>query len=116
MPSLLSSGNRVGTSISNAYQIPPEWEGLSATVYFTIPERENETHHSFWFYLEVANSEAGPWELYAGLHWKGGYYGKDGSWDPSKTWVVKPELVGKWVRGRIEVPDRMRFELDIDVE
>lgn len=116
MPNIMAPGVKVGTVVSNAYQITSPWVGQLVTITLTIPSNQNTADRSCWFYAEIADSEAGPWGEYGGLHWKGGQLpGKDGGWEPSRTWTIKNTDVGRWVRGRLEVPVSMRCGIDIDL-
>lgn len=117
MANLLNLGQKgPGTVLSDAFEIPPAWEGSNATVTIGVPSNQNTSGRSVWFYIERSDSEAGPWSQYGGLHWQGGNTpGKDGTWSPGKTFAITPDKVGWWVRGRMELPARMRCGIDIDL-
>ncbi len=114
MPTLLSSGQKEGTITSGAIQIPAGWVGRRYVLSATVPANQNILGRSFWVRAQIADAEAGPFEHLAAFHWKGGFFGKDGTWDPASTRGVKPEHIGKWVRVVVEVPVRIRFAVDID--
>ena len=115
MPNIMSVGQKIGTIVSGAYQIPSEWSGQLVVIEVDIPANENDAANSLWFYAEIADIEAGPFSEYGGFHWTGGGTGKDGTWNPGRSWRIKSSDVGRWVRGRMEIPVRMRCGIDIDL-
>ena len=114
MPTLLSSGQKQGTILSGAIQIPVEWAGARFVVSASIPENQNTSDRSFWLHAEISDNETGPFTHLGAFRWRGGSIGKDGTWSPASTRTMDPANVGKWVRARLEVPVRTRFAVNID--
>jgi hypothetical protein len=115
MPNLLGMGQKEGTIVSAAFQVPVEWVGFLVYIRVDVPANENDAANSLTFTAEIGDSETGPWEPYGGFGWQGGGFGKDGTWSPGRAWVLSVSDVGRWVRATLVVPVRMRCGIDIGV-
>lgn len=116
MANLLSSGQKQGTIVSGAVQIPVGWAGTRVTVSCDIPSSNNTVDRSIELQAQTSDSEGGSYKSRGGFTWRGGFIGKDGTWSPSMSWILKVSDEGLWARVQVIVPVRTRFSVDIDTE
>ena len=115
MANLLSMGQKQGTTVSAALQIPVEYDGRLVFIEVDIPANENVAANSLTFTAEISDTDTGPWEPYGGFTWQGGGIGRDGTWNPGRGWILSASDVGRWVRATLVVPVRMRCGVVIDM-
>lgn len=111
----MSMGQRQGIQTSAAYQVPVEWVGAVVGIEVDIPANENTVGNILSFTVEIGDTETGLFDTHGGFTWRGGGTGKDGTWNPGYGWVISAGEVGRWLRGVMVVPVRMRCGIDVDL-